>query len=122
MHIILKISIILAGLWAAIRPAAYCGLSFFFRDSSAFIDLLVLGICVIVVCNAFYVLPRFLWVLALVMLLVFGSVGFFYHFQDVDESSPLPYEWLNGYYLHAFPLILLSVIGGLKRKRGLTSS
>jgi len=117
MHITLKIVILLAGIWAALRPAVYGALSIFFVDSSAMIDLLVLGSCIIIVWDAFRSLSPVVWISSFAVLLIATNTGFFHHFRDSGESGPLPYEWLNGYYQYTLPLISLAILNRIVRRR-----
>jgi hypothetical protein len=110
MKILLKIAIFITGIWAAIRPAVYGFIFIIASDSSAIIDFLVLGSCIIIVWDAFKILPRLVWSASLLILLVATNIGFFHYFQDFGESGPLPYEWLNGYYKFSLPLIILAVL------------
>lgn len=110
MTIILKIAILFAGIWAALRPATYGALFLSVFDSSAIIDFLVLGSCIIIVWDAFKTMPRLIWVTAFVFLLVATTIGFIQYFRDSGESGPLAYEWLNEYYKFTVPLITLSLI------------
>jgi hypothetical protein len=80
-------------------------------DSSAIIDFLVLGSCIIIVWDAFKTLPRLVWAESLLIILAATSKEFIYYFRAFGESGPLPYEWLNGYHKFSLPLITLA---GLK--------
>ena len=110
MTIILKIVILLTGIWAALSPASYGALFLSVLDSSAIIDFVVLGSCIIIVWDAFKTMPRLIWGTAFMVLLIATNIGFFYYFRDSGESGPLPYEWLNGYYKFTVPLITLSLM------------
>jgi hypothetical protein len=107
MTIIIKVSILIAGIWAAIRPAVYGALFTLVFNSSAIIDFLVVGSCFVIVWHAFRPLPSFMWITPFGVLLVATIVDFLHHFRDFGESGPLPYEWLNGYHRHTLPLITL---------------
>jgi hypothetical protein len=110
MNIILKIAIIAAGVLAALRPAVYGALSIVFVDSSAIIDFLVLLSCIIIVWDTFRSAHLFVWVAAFAVSLVAANIGFIYHFKDFGESGPLPFEWLNEYFIHALPLLILALL------------
>jgi hypothetical protein len=110
MNILLKLAIIVAGVLAALRPAVYGTLSIIFMDSSAIIDLLVLGSCIVLVWHTFRSAPLLVWVAALAVLIVAANIGFIHHFKDFGESGPLPFEWLNEYFMHALPLIILALL------------
>jgi hypothetical protein len=117
MITVLKIAIILAGIWAALSPIAYGFISIIVFHSSAFIDILVFGSCVVLVWEAFSKLPRPIWVASMVVLLGAANIGFVHYFRDFGSSGPLPYEWLNGYYKNAAPLIVLSFLHCYFRRR-----
>jgi hypothetical protein len=115
MNIMLKIATIVAGVLAALRPAVYGTLSIVFMDSSAIIDLLVFGSCIILVWHTFRSAPLLVWVAAFAVLLVAANIGFIHHFKDFGESGPLPFEWLNEYFIQALPLIILALLSRFLR-------
>ena len=117
MYIILKIAIFVSGIWAAYLPAVYGALSIFYVDSSAIIDLLVVGSCIIIVWDTFRASPRIILLTSFMVLLIATTIGFFHYFRDSGASGPLPYEWLNGYYEHTVPFIILSLLMFFLRQR-----
>ena len=110
MKVLLKIAILLAGIWAGLHPSVYGFIFIVASDSSAVVDFLVLGSCVVVVWDAFNTVPRFAWSASLSILFMATAIGFFHLFRDFGESGPLPYEWLNGYYKFSLPLIGLTIL------------
>ena len=113
----LRIAALTAFAFAAISPATYALLSAFVGDRSAFIDMAVVGSCIILVADAFKHLAVWLFVFGVAVLLTASLAGMFVHFQDSGESGPLPYEWLNGYYLRSMPLLLISAGARLLLRR-----
>jgi len=120
MKILLKIAILLAGVWAALRPAVYGFMFMVASDSSAIVDFLVLGSCIIIVWDGFKTLPRLVWTASFLILLTATNIGFFHYFRDFGESGPLPYEWLNGYYKFALPFIALVVFSSFLKSNMMT--
>ena len=109
MKIALRVIVIPALIWAGLAPGNYGFLSFYFHHWSAWVDLAVLLACIILAAPPFKRLPFTLWLCGLIAVSVTASLGFFHHFQDSGESMPLPFEWLNGYWTQALPLVLVSV-------------
>ena len=106
----LRIAAIAAFAFAVVSPASYALLFASVGDRSAFIDIAVVGSCVILVADAFRHLIVWLFVSAVAVLVAASLAGMFVHFQDSGESGPLPYEWLNGYYIRSSPLLLISAV------------
>lgn len=118
MDIELKVLMLIAGAWAALKPAVFAAIFGFVFDQSALIDLAVVGSCIVLVRGALSHVPRYLWGLAFSILLVSSTVGFLHHFKDAGESGPLAYEWLNGYVQFGAPLLVLAVAGLFRNNRG----
>ena len=108
MKTILRILVVIAAILAILAPASYCLLFVAFADWSALVDFVLVISCIILALAAFKHISFILWMTAFVIVAVFAGSGFLHHFQDSDESGPLPFEWLNGYFLKALPLLLLT--------------
>ena len=104
----MRIAAVAAFAYAVVAPASYALLFAFMADRSALIDIAVVGSCVILVANGFKPLSGWLFVSATALLIAASLAGIFVHFRDSGASGPLPYEWLNGYYLRSTPLLLIS--------------
>jgi hypothetical protein len=115
----LMIVAVVACFYAVVWPATYAFLFAFFGDGSgAFLDIAVAASCVILLADIFRSLNIWLFSFAIVALLAASFAGFFFHFRASDESGPLPYEWLNYYYVRSAPLLLVSAGVRLFRYHG----
>ena len=110
MKTTLRILIVIAAILAILAPASYCLLFAAFTHWSALVDLALVVSCIILALAAFKHISFVFWMMAFVIVTVFAGSGFFNHFRDSGESGPLPFEWLNGYYLNALPLLLLAAL------------
>ena len=110
MKRILRILIVIAAIWAILAPVMYGMLFGAFADWSVLVDFLIVFSCGVLVLATFKNISHVLWIAAFVLVALSGASGFFYHFQDSGESGPLPFEWLNSYFLQALPLLLISAI------------
>lgn len=113
MRVLLRALIVIAAIWAILAPATYGLLFGFSFDWSALFDFVVVGSCAVLAFTAFKDISLILWLVAFIVVAVSGASGFFYHFQDSGESGPLPFEWLNNYFLQALPLLLIAAISRL---------
>lgn len=108
MNVTLRILALGAGVWACLSPfvwLVFCNGWFGPRGVAAAVFASSVGLVV----DTFRRVPALHWIIMLGVLLGAASVGFFHHFRYSGESGPLPYEWLNGYYASALPLILVSL-------------
>ena len=110
MKTLLRILIVIAAIWAIHTPAMYCMLFGAFADWSALVDFLIVFSCCVLVYAAFKNISIVLWLTAFAVVAVSGASGFIYHFKDSGESGPLPFEWLNNYFLQALPLLLIAIL------------
>jgi len=115
-ELFLKIAAVAAFIYASIAPATYALLSGVVH-LSAFVDVGVLVSCGIVFADVLERRPVWLYLSAMGVLLAASLVGRFVHFRDSGESGPLPYEWLNHYYLFSTPLVLVSAASRLLRQQ-----
>jgi hypothetical protein len=100
----------MAAAWAILAPAMYGTLFGAFADWSALFDFLIVFSCGVLVVAAFKNISLGLWLAAFAVMALSGVSGFFYHFQDSGESGPLPFEWLNSYFVQALPLLLIAFL------------
>ena len=112
-----RIFIVMAALWALYLPGAYGILFAFVTHWSALVDFTIVVCCLILTVAVFIKIPGAFWYMSFIILTTAAVSGFFYHFRDLGESGPLPFEWLNVYIEHVLPLLLLSVIFKIVRKR-----
>jgi len=110
MKTILRTLIVIAAIWAVLAPAMYGVLSGAFADWSAIFDFLIVFSCGVLVLAAFKNISLGIWLAVFAVVAVFGVSGFFYHFQDSGQSGPLPFEWLNSYFVQALPLLLIALL------------
>ena len=106
----------LACIWAIYIPVMYGLLFTFSLNSSALVDLTIFISCIALTATVFIKPKPAISLISSVIVLAFSIVGFFYHFQDSGTSGPLPYEWLNGYYLHTLPLLIIVTFNYLYQK------
>jgi len=110
MKIVLRTLIVIAAILAILAPAMY-GFHFgAFADWSALVDFALVISCVALAFAAFRNLSVMLWLTAFTIVTVFAVSGFFHRFRDSGESGPLPFEWLNSYFLQAFPLLVVAIL------------
>ena len=110
MKTILRTLIVIAAIWAILAPAMYGVLFVAFADWSALFDFLIVLSCGVLVLAAFKNVSFGIWLAAFAVVAVTGVSGFFYHFQDSGESGPLPFEWLNSYFVKALPLLIIAFL------------
>ena len=110
MKTTLRTLIVIAAIWAILAPAMYGVLFGAFADWSALLDFLIVFSCGVLVLAAFKNISLGIWLAAFAVVAVSGVSGFFYHFQDSGESGPLPFEWLNSYFVQALPLLLIALL------------
>jgi len=91
-------------------PAVYTFL--FVGDASSLVGLIVAGSCIILLIEVFKSVKLWLFVCAMATLFCASLMGICFQFRHSGESGPLPYEWLNKYYVNAIPLLVLS--GGFR--------
>ena len=114
MDKLLKMVALPAGVWAGFQPAMYGALFTVFTHYSALIDFLVLASCLVLTISIFKRIRSAVFFIALATLLFASVIDFFHHFQDSGTSGPLPYEWLNGFYLFGLPLVFISIFNYLQ--------
>ena len=110
MKIALRILIVPAVVWAILPPGAYGLLFLVVKDSSAIIDFVLVAACVVLGISAFKSMSFLIWIIAFTTVSIFGLIGFVHRFRYFGESGPLPFEWINNYFIHAIPLIFLSIL------------
>ena len=108
MKLTLRILVVGAGVWASLSPFIWIIFCYGWWGPKGIATIVFVSAVGLVV-DFFRRVPTLLWIIMIVVLSSAGSVGLFHHFRDSGESGPLPYEWLNGYYECALPLILISV-------------
>jgi hypothetical protein len=107
------ITTVCAFAFAVISPGSYALLFAYVGDRSALIDFAVVVSCVILAADVFRHFRVWIFLSAAVVLLSASLAGLFVHFRDSGESGPLPYEWLNRYYVCSMPLLLFSAAARL---------
>ena len=115
MKVALQILAVLAAMWAIISPAGYGLLFGVFLSWVAIVDMLVAASCVVLAYSMFRGIPAFLNLFAFGVLALFCFLDLFRHFRDSGESGPLPFEWINGYFWQALPLIIVVIISTLMK-------
>jgi hypothetical protein len=110
MKIALRGTIVLASGWAILAPAMYGLLFAAVLHWSAFIDILVVISCIVLAVTAFRQVSQILWIVSFTFVGGVGIAGFFHHFRDSGESGPLPFEWINSYFLHAVPILAVATL------------
>jgi len=110
MKIVLRTLIVIAAIFAILAPAMYGFLFGAFADWSALIAFALVLSCAALVFAAFKNFSFMLWLAVFTIVTVFAVSGFFHRFRDSGESGPLPFEWLNSYFLQAFPLLVIAIL------------
>ena len=110
MKILFRALIVIAAIWAILVPASYGLLFGFIFHWSALVDFAIVGACGVLALSAFKDVSPVLWFIAFSIVSLSAASGFFYHFRDSGESGPLPFEWMNDYFLQAIPLLVVSVL------------
>jgi hypothetical protein len=110
MKLTVQIASVLSAFWATITPAMYGLLFVAVGDWSAAIDVLIVLFCIVLAVAAFARIPFTVWLVCFTCMLGLAVAGFFYHFRGSGESGPLPFEWINGYFIHAAPILVSSVL------------
>lgn len=108
MKIAFRIAIVPAALWALFLPGAYGLLFTVATDWSAIVDFAIVISCIVLALSSFIRIPSIAWFICFFILSVALLSGVFFHFQDSGESGPLPFEWLNRYFIQGTPLLILS--------------
>ena len=107
MRILLKILVTLACIWAIYLPSTYAVLFAVFKNISVLVDLTAVISCIVLAAIVFIKPKLVVSVTSLTIVLAFSSAGLFHQFQDSGASGPLPYEWINDYYIHSIPLLII---------------
>ena len=110
MRVLIRALIVIAVIRAILAPTTYGLLFGFCFDWSALVDFVVAGSCGVLAFTAFKDISLKLWLTAFLIVTVSATSGFFHHFRDSGESGPLPFEWMNNYFIDAIPLVILSVL------------
>jgi len=116
MRVLLKILTILACVWAVIPPSVYGFIFTVVADQSAVIDIFIVACCICLAVSSFKRVHLYIQSLSFLMVAIASIIGFFHYFQDSGASGPLPYEWLNSYYLHSLPLLIIFTATRLGKK------
>ncbi len=115
MKLATRILIIPAFVWAALPPASY-SLFALFNHWSMIEDLLVVLSCLVLTIFPYKKFNIGAWVAAYAFLVIITATGLIHHFQDSGESGPLPFEWINSYYNHSAPLLVIALLSWVPRK------
>jgi hypothetical protein len=110
MMILKKLLLIVACIWAVLAPMQYGLISAVCLHWSAIPDAVVVWSCVELTFQGFAGRRWKRWIAGVLVLAAASTIGLFHHFQDQGESAPLPFEWLNYYWLAGSPLLLLSAV------------
>jgi hypothetical protein len=79
------------------------------RHPSAIVDFVIAFGCLGLAFDIIRRMPVWIWFAAFAVVTVSSLAGLCFHFQDSGESGPLPYEWLNDYYVRSWPLLIIAL-------------
>ena len=110
MRLALRILIVFAAIWALLAPLSYGVIFGLFFDWSAIVDLSLAFACMILAYSECKNIRMTVRISAFLVVLGFLFADLLRNFRATGESGPLPFEWINGYFWQALPLLFLSAI------------
>lgn len=61
----------------------------------------------LIMMSAFDIIHHYLTLVATLIVIGYSVASQFHRFRDSGESGPLPYEWLNDYWIISWPAVLV---------------